>query len=82
MNPLGPLPASTSPKFSLQSLDLQKIGRFTLVQGIGAFATYAPMLAGYKYEFGGIDFTPFVVSGVPVLVEAARRWLTNNQAAA
>jgi hypothetical protein len=78
MNPLSSLPASTSPQFSLNKLDWQKIGRMALVQVAGLLASLLPMAAGFSYKFGGVDYTPFVVMIVNLLAEGLRRWSTGS----
>lgn len=79
MNPLGKLPASDSPQFSLNKLDWQKLGRMALVQAAGFVATALPMLAGFTYKFKGVDFTPVVVIFVGWLGEALRRFVSGRQ---
>jgi hypothetical protein len=79
MNPLGALPGSNAPQFSLNKLDWQKILRFLLVQLAGLVLTFVPILAGYKYVIGGTDYTVIVVTVVNTGAEALRRWLTGQK---
>ena len=76
MNPLGQLPASTSPRFSLDSTDLQKAFRMLLMQAAGFFLTIGvPYLTGHKWQYDGMDYTAIVLAVTPVLAELVRRWL-------
>ncbi len=79
MNPLGALPGSTAPQFTLNKLDWQKILRFLLVQVGGLILTFLPILAGYKYVLNGTDYTVIVVTVVNTAAEALRRWLTGQK---
>jgi hypothetical protein len=76
MNPLGTLPASTSPAGTLDLTDWRKILREALLLGSSALITYAPTLAGLHYSVGGQDITPEVVIGVRIAVELVRRLVT------
>lgn len=76
MNPLGSLPGSSAPQFSLNGLDWQKILRFILVQAIGLFVTMGvPWLLGFTYILNGVDYTPYVVMAVNSLAEVLRRYV-------
>lgn len=82
MNPLGTLPGSTAPRYSINTLDLQKILRFLLVQIIGLALTMGvPYLTGLHYVWGGIDYTPQVVILVNTAAEAVRRFLSGDSPA-
>ena len=79
MNPLSQLPQSSSKQFSLDSIDLQKILRFLIVQILGLFVSMAPVLAGYHYAWSGVDFTPIVVVLVNTGAESIRRFLNGGK---
>ena len=78
MNPLGQLPASNTPQFSLNGVDAKKIFRFLLVQAIGGALTFVPVLAGISYVYKGQDYTLIVMAVVNTLAEAGRRFLAGN----
>ncbi len=66
----GQLPASNSPAFSINSLDWAKIAReFVLI-----LIPMVPPLLGYRYEFGGKDYTPEVVIGLRLALQWAKQW--------
>lgn len=76
MNPLAPLPASTSPQFSLNKIDWQKILRAALVQLASLFLTLGlPALLNFKYVIKGTDYTPIVLLVVNGGAEAVRRFV-------
>lgn len=77
---MGPLSASTSPKFSLNALDWRKILRLMLVQVAGAAVTLAPTLTHFRYIWHGIDFTPVVLLLVNGGIETGRRFLSGAKA--
>lgn len=77
MNPLGQLPASQSPQFSLNALDAQKILRFLLVQILGLVVSLgAKWLLGFHYVYAGQDYTAEVVMAVNTVAELARRFVS------
>lgn len=79
MNPLGPMPGTSSEQFSLNTLDWMKILRFLLVQVIGVFVTMVvPWALGLTYVYNGHDFTAIVVMLVNTLAEAGRRFLSTS----
>jgi hypothetical protein len=79
MSVLSALPASTSPQFSLSTVDWKKILRMLLVQLIGlALSAGVPALLNYHYVYNGVDYTGFAVVGVNTLAEAARRFLAGQ----
>ena len=78
MNPLGQLPASNSPQFSLNLLDGQKILREVLMLAASGVITVAPMFAGFRYVVHGTDLTPVVLLCVRTAVEAARRFVAGS----
>lgn len=81
MNPfklLGQMPASDSPKFSMNSLDWQKIGREALMMVIPVAVPILTQMEGFRYQFNGTDYTIAVVVGLRLLLEVVRR-LTAGQ---
>lgn len=77
MNPLAPIQGPQSRQFSVNKTDLLKVLRFLFVQLVGLFLTWAPTLAGLKYNWNGHDLTPYVLIIVNALAELARRWLAS-----
>lgn len=67
-----------SPRFSLNSIDYQKIARFLAVQLVGFLLTLVPKAAGATYVYKGTDYTAIVVLVVNTASEAARRWLAGQ----
>lgn len=76
MNPLGSLPGSTAPQFSLNALDGKKILRMLLTQAIGLGLTFVPVLMGFKYVYKGVDYTPVVTVVIGTLAETGRRFIS------
>jgi hypothetical protein len=77
MNPLGSLPATSSPQFSISAIDWEKICRAALVQVISLFVTLGvPRLLSFTYIYHGVNYTPEVLLVVNGAAEAARRFLT------
>lgn len=74
-NPLGSLPASTSPRFTLDKTDVLKVVRFLMMQGAGLLISEAPKLMGMTYVYKGVDYTPDVLIVVSAAAELARRFL-------
>ena len=79
MNPLGSLPASNSAQFTLNTIDWLKVLRILLVQLLGLFVTYAPVLSGYHYVVMGQDITPVVLILINTALELARRFLAQSK---
>lgn len=66
----------TSPKFQLNAEDLKKVASGLGVALLGAALTYL------TEQIPNIDFgqwTPFVVAFWSVIVNAVRKWLTENK---
>ena len=80
MNVLGSLPSSSSGRYSLDGLDVTKLIRMFLVLLVSGFVQQASTLAGATYVWHGVDFTPYVVVLIPLLLEAARRFLSGDSA--
>lgn len=82
MNPfklLGQMPASDSPKFELNALDWQKIGREALMNVIPVAVPVLTTMEGFRYQLAnGTDYTIAVVVGLRLLLEVIRR-LTAGQ---
>lgn len=79
MNPLGKLPESNSPQFSVNGLDWKKAGRMVLVQVGGLFLTMTvPWLLHFTYVVNGMDLTPIVVIVVNGAAEMVRRYFSGN----
>ncbi len=74
---LGTLPASTSPRFSLNTIDFEKLFRDALTWALGYFVTFGvPYLLGRKWVIDGTDYTALVGAITPLLANAARRFLS------
>ena len=83
MNPFkifGQMPASDSPQFSINALDWQKIAREFGMLTVSILAAAIPNLLGYRYEFGGTDYTIPVIAGLRILLEALRRFTAGQKA--
>jgi len=79
MNPLGQLPASTSPQFSLSKVDWIKILRYLVILGASLFVTeVSPYLGHFTYVYHGHDYTTDVLWAVAGLAEMARRFLSGQ----
>lgn len=65
---------SNSPKYSLNSTDLGKIGKGAVVVMLGAILTYLSSIIP-NIDFG--VWTPVVVAGWTVVVDILRRYLTD-----
>lgn len=65
---------STSKRYALNKVDLMKAIRFLAVALAGTFLTTMTEVIG-QFDFG--DWTPMIASGVAMLVEVGRRFLTN-----
>lgn len=65
---------SNSPKYSLNSNDLGKIGKGAVVVMLGAILTYLSSIIP-NIDFG--VWTPVVVAGWTVVVDILRRYLTD-----
>jgi len=61
--------------FSLNTVDLIKLGKGLLVAAGGAALTYLSEWAG-DVEFGML--TPLVTAGLAVVINAFRKWVTNG----
>ena len=76
------LPPTNSPKFSVDSLDWAKILREAWLWLLPWLATKAvlliPGLENFHYEFGGKDYTWYVIFGLRLLLEAAKRYLQGH----
>ena len=68
------LPVTGSKKFSLNLVDLKKIGIGLLIAVIGAGLTYLTEMIP-NVDFG--SFSPLVVSAWSVVVNVVRKFLTN-----
>lgn len=79
MTPLGNLPPSDSPAFSLNAVDWMKILRALIVQVVGLFVTLGvPYFTKFKYTYKGADYTPLVLVLVNTMAEAGRRFLAGQ----
>lgn len=67
-----------SKQFSLTALDWKSIGKGALVALAGFGLTLVPLLAGFSYIWGGIDFTPFVVVILSVVANIVRKFVVDN----
>ena len=65
-----------SERFKLVKEDALKIGKGATLAAAGAFIVYVAKALG-DVDFG--DWTPFVVAGLAVLVNVARKWYTTNE---
>jgi len=80
MNPLGQLPASNSQQFSLDQLDLQKLGRSAIIFGAAWLVSAIGAAAGLHYTFHGQDVTGAVVILLGIAGDALRRFLAGQKA--
>lgn len=79
MNPLATLPASDSPRGSLNETDFLKVGRMLLVQAFGLGLTLTiPWLLSLSYVWYGFDVTPYILIVVNAAAELMRRFVANN----
>jgi len=77
MNPLTPLPASYSNRFSLNWVDIEKLWRTVLTSGIGYFLTLGvPALMNKHWVIDGTDYTAVVWAATPIIADALRRFLS------
>lgn len=66
----------TSQKFSLNSLDWKKIGKWALIAIAGALFTYVESIIT-TIDFG--TYTPIVMAINSVLVNVVAKWLAGNK---
>lgn len=79
MNPLGSLPADNSGPWSLNGLDLLKIGRMGLVFGASLFVDYGVQtLTGFDWKWNGTDYRVPALAVTGMIVEALRRFVMNS----
>lgn len=65
-----------SPRGEIMKQDLQKVGKGALIAGGGAFATY--LLQGLtQVDYG--DWTPLVVALLSVVINFARKYITETK---
>jgi hypothetical protein len=79
VNPLANLPASNSAPWTLNGLDLMKLLRMGIIMGVSIGIEYGvPALTGFKWEFGGRDYSGVMLVLMPVIIDAARRFIANS----
>jgi len=81
MNPfklLGQMPASDSPQFSVNALDLKKIGREAVMMIIPLSVPVITSMEGYRYTIHGADCTVVVVVGLRLVLEGIRRLIAGE----
>ncbi|WP_145028975.1 hypothetical protein [Caulifigura coniformis] len=66
---------SNSRRFALNGADLRKLGTGLMIALVGAVATFLSEVAT-SLDFG--IWSPFVSMGLSVLVNAIRKWITDN----
>ncbi len=64
--------AKKSPRFSIDKIGMKKVGKGTLIAGIGAALVFLVENVG-SIDFG--EYSPFVVAIAAVLVNVARKFL-------
>lgn len=74
-----------SPRFKLNSVDLAKIGRGTLVTAVGAAIAFVGGIyldVDYVVSMNGssYDLSAFATVVIGALLEAGRRWVSSNEA--
>lgn len=72
------MPASDSPKFSLNALDLKKLGReFLLLLGPTILMELGK-LEGFRYVIHGTDYTLFVLIGLRIIAGIIQKTVTSS----
>ena len=77
------LPPTNSPKFSIDALDWKKLAREAWLLLLPWLAMKAveliPGLENFRYDFGGKDYTLYVILGLRLALEAAKRYLQGQK---
>ena len=76
----GQLPASNSPKFSMNTLDWAKITREVAMLAAALLIENGSKLLGVRYEFNGQDYTMYAVIGIRLALQWAKQFTGGQKA--